>query len=257
MCLRPSTWLVAALLFASVLLATQRLAWAKRVIYFAAAMSLLLALFPVGDAFIRHLELKYPANPPVSDIDTILILGGGQDLRVSEAVDQVSFVSAEERVIEGAVLAQRFPGASIIVTGGNGSLDRRPDITEAALSARLLIDLGIDEDRIVIEDQSRSTRENAAYTRACSGLDDFGQTVLVTSAFHMPRAMKTFDKAGWSDLTPYPVDYMTSPSWKDLRFDLANNLLRLRLAMREHLGLLAESRRAPVSVSPDRCGPAE
>ena len=66
--------------------------------------------------------------------------------------------------------------------------------------------LGIAVDRIHYEDQSRNTAENAVLTKRVVKPSDGGQWIVITSAFHMPRAIGTFRKAGWQAI-PYPVDY--------------------------------------------------
>jgi len=63
--------------------------------------------------------------------------------------------------------------------------------------------------------------------------------VLITSAFHMPRALQSFDAAGWPDIVPWPVDFRSRPWRRGIGWDLTGNMRQLNTALREHLGLLA------------------
>ena len=68
---------------------------------------------------------------------------------------------------------------------------------------------------------------------------DTGPWVLITSAFHMPRAMATFCAAGWRDLVPYPTDYRGGFFWREIGWDFSENLEELNIGIKEWVGLLA------------------
>ena len=70
--------------------------------------------------------------------------------------------------------------------------------------------------RVLYEDASRNTYENALLSARLSGVDNRQPWLLLTSAFHMPRAMGVFSQTGWN-VTPWPVDYRMTPhdSWFD------------------------------------------
>ena len=97
--------------------------------------------------------------------------------------------------------------------------------------------LGLPEARLIVEGQSRSTAENAKRARARVA-DTDGTWVLVTSAFHMPRAFGTFCAAGWRNLIAYPVDYRGGEIFRDIGWDLAGHLSQLNLGAKEWIGLL-------------------
>ena len=63
--------------------------------------------------------------------------------------------------------------------------------------------------------------------------------VLVTSAFHMPRAMASFRRAGWRGITPYPVDFRSAAFRDQISWDLTEHLRELNIAVKEYLGLAA------------------
>jgi uncharacterized SAM-binding protein YcdF (DUF218 family) len=85
---------------------------------------------------------------------------------------------------------------------------------------------------------SRNTYENAVLTARLEGVDITQRWLLVTSAWHMPRSMGTFVKAGWN-VTAYPVDFRTAPvsPWTD--YALTTGIHHWQLALHEYLGLLS------------------
>ena len=104
----------------------------------------------------------------------------------------------------------------------------------------VLHDLGVGEDRVLLEREARDTWENAAKTKALVGSKPGERWLLVTSASHMPRAMGVFRKVGFP-VEPWPVDYRTV-GWSDalrLMESPAEGLRRLDLAVHEWMGLMA------------------
>jgi uncharacterized SAM-binding protein YcdF (DUF218 family) len=89
--------------------------------------------------------------------------------------------------------------------------------------------LGLSEDRLIVEGRSRTTAENAVFSRAIAP-DLEGPWILVTSAFHMPRALRTFCAAGWHNLVPYPTDYRGGKIWDQMGWKIAENLTDLNIA---------------------------
>jgi len=85
---------------------------------------------------------------------------------------------------------------------------------------------------------SRTTYENAVFTAALPGVDRTRPWLLVTSAWHMPRALATFRAAGWN-VTPYPVDYRTGIRTPWTEYSLVDSPRRWRIALHEWAGLLA------------------
>ncbi len=108
-----------------------------------------------------------------------------------------------------------------------------------AVRARILFDsLGVDPARVVYEDRARNTYENALYSAGLADVDKRQSWLLLTSAFHMPRAMGVFTRGGWN-VTPWPVDYRTTAhdSWFDFSLHGGPNLWSL--ALHEWLGIAA------------------
>lgn len=201
----------------------------------AGALLLALAVLPMGRLLLAPLEDRFPAPGGLaSPVDAIVVLGGAFDPAVIRARGALGLNDAGERVLALAQLARRHPEARLVFAGGAGSLG---DEALAALPAREFLDaLGVDPDRVLLETRARNTRENALRTRELLG-DVEGPVLLVTSAWHMPRAVGAFRAAGWS-VVPHPVDYRTDGArGLVLGFDLRRGLDFAELAVREWLAL--------------------
>ncbi|RUX98833.1 YdcF family protein, partial [Mesorhizobium sp. M7A.F.Ca.US.005.03.2.1] len=111
---------------------------------------------------------------------------------------------------------------------------------DAATAPRLLTALGVAADRMILENKSRNTYENAVFTKELVTPKPGETWLLVTSAFHMPRAKALFDKAGFATV-PWPVDYRTSgrEGVGLFRDNPADSLQATTMAIREWIGLFA------------------
>ena len=128
-------------------------------------------------------------------------------------------------------------GARVVIAAGHGELVPNR-VTEAEATRSLLVSDGLDPSRILIDDRSRNTFENALFSKKVANPQPGEVWLLVTSAVHMPRAVGCFRRVGWTIL-PYPVDYHTGRSITPDLFDLAENLALFERAMREWVGLVA------------------
>ncbi len=139
-------------------------------------------------------------------------------------------------MIEGVALAYRHPEARLVFSGGSGGLFPG-DARESAVN-ELFIDLMIlDPARVLLEDRSRNTWENARFTFELIEPDPADTWLLVTSAFHMPRSIGIFRRIGWP-VVPWPVDYRTGNDGLALQLSVSERLTELDDAAREWLGLL-------------------
>jgi uncharacterized SAM-binding protein YcdF (DUF218 family) len=155
---------------------------------------------------------------------------------VSAARNEVVLNEAAERLTVVADLARRYPNARILYSGGNGELIG--DEREAPFALRLLKTFGVAPDRILLEDRSRNTIENAVYSREVARPKPGERWLLVTSAYHMPRAIGVFRKVGFA-VEPYPVDWRTRGAQDELRpfASVGDGLRRVDTAVREWVGL--------------------
>ena len=163
--------------------------------------------------------------------------------------DIMALVSDEDRAQGGEIyrfvsLSQRsetgeLPHARIVFTGGVAAL--LPGAVGGAPAVGAYLEAaGIAPERIVLEEQSRNTYENALLTRELVNPQPGEPWLLVTSAWHMPRAVGAFRQARF-DVVPWPVDYRTR-GWQDLAqpFDaMTEGLRRTDMAVREWIGLTA------------------
>ncbi len=239
--LRPDSWIVFG---ASLTLLAVWRGW-RRIARLAASLTfafvLLMAVVPVGDLLLRRLEVQYPPAPALPAITGIIVLGGGEEAWLSRRWDQVIFNEGAERFTATLALARAYPQARVVFTGGSGALRNVGEITasNAGVATRFFAESGLDPARLSIEGASRNTAENAALTHDLINPQPDEVWVLVTSAFHMPRAVNSFRAAGWTGLVPWPVDYRTLDLDVGLGWDLARNLEVLNTAAREYIGLLA------------------
>ena len=94
---------------------------------------------------------------------------------------------------------------------------------------------GIDRDRLLLEGLSRNTAENDRLSLALANPSPDETWVLVTSAFHLPRAIRNFEVAGWGNLVAWPVDYRTSKFTDGIGWDLTQNLEVLSTVISEQV----------------------
>jgi uncharacterized SAM-binding protein YcdF (DUF218 family) len=184
---------------------------------------------PLGNVLILPLEQRFPPwdasrGPP----DGIVVLGAAIAPDVSA-----------ERITATAELARRYPNARIIFSGGSNAV-LADQIPEAPFAVRELEALGVAHDRITAEEQSRNTIENAVFSRLIAQPKPGERWLLVTSAFHMPRAIAAFRAAGFT-IEAYPVDWRTRGPIDATRpfASLSEGLQRTDTALHEWAGLLA------------------
>ena len=205
------------------------------------ALVLFISLFTTtGSYFLQVLEDRFPrsAEPP-STLSCIIVLGGAFENEVMASRGGIEFNQAADRFIETALLAKRYPEARILVSGGDGSFSGAYD-GDAKASDAFFAAFGIGPDRLIREEQSRTTFENARNTQELLAANGLANCALVTSAFHMPRSVGLFRKLGLK-VTSWPTDYRTSGMVKP-GFDFTQPSLNAQLtttAVREWIGLAA------------------
>jgi uncharacterized SAM-binding protein YcdF (DUF218 family) len=191
----------------------------------AAAGLLLVAFLPMGEWLLYPLERRFPVNPALPQkIDGIVVLGGAEDAILSSAWGQVEVGAAAERFLASMALARRYPQAKLVFTSGSGYVLQQK-YKGADVARALYAEQGLDASRITFESESRNTYENVLLSKALMKPAAGENWILITSAFHMPRSLGIFCKAGWP-VIPYPVDHQ---SWQ-------GNLLRVELDFGGHLG---------------------
>jgi uncharacterized SAM-binding protein YcdF (DUF218 family) len=224
-------------------LALSFLGWAPigKNICLATVLLLAIACFtPLGSVLLRPLEDRFP--PPPANLPApagIIVLGGALDQDMTLARKQPTLTALAARLTTGVALARRFPQARLIFTGGAGGLSA--DEPPEAYGVRdLWLSLGVPEQRMSFESKSRNTWENAINTRALINPKPDETWLLVTSAWHVPRAVGIFRRAGFK-VVAYPVDYRTFGDSRDFllaRMGL-DQIMMLEYAVHEWIGLVA------------------
>ncbi len=197
-------------------------------------------LLPLGKWLIAPLEDRFPPWDDSRGAPAgIVVLGGAIDPEFAVSRRGSELNEAAERITVIGALARKYPSARILYSGGNGSLLPRGG-SEAQIAGSLLETLGVPASRLILEDRSRTTAENATFSRDVAMPKPGERWLLVTSAYHMPRSIGAFRKAGFA-VEAYPVDYRTTGAadrW--IPFDsMAAGLRRTDTTAREWFGLLA------------------
>jgi uncharacterized SAM-binding protein YcdF (DUF218 family) len=160
---------------------------------------------PVGKVGFWMLENRFPAWNATSGAPAgFIILGGSVDPAISAAHGEVALTDSVERLAVVPELIRRYPGTRIIFTGGNGTLFGGG--SEAAYAEQLLARLGVASGRVEFEGRSRNTLENAQLSKILAAPKSGERWVVVTSAYHMPRAMAAFRSADF-EVEAFPVDW--------------------------------------------------
>jgi uncharacterized SAM-binding protein YcdF (DUF218 family) len=236
--LQPGNLLLLCLLAGVLLFLTSR-GWRGRVLIGLSALGfLLLAMAPIGPAMLLALEERFPRPAALPEhVDGILVLGGAVDPAISSTYRETAFNGSVARVLSGIKLARQHPEAMLALIGGEGGFIP-VGFAESRATLGFVIEQGIAPERVLVEERSRSTHENAVYAREMIRPGPGESWILVTSAFHMPRAVAAFDAAGWR-VIPYPVDYKIDPkTGLGANFSLLDGLGTMTLAGKECAGLL-------------------
>jgi uncharacterized SAM-binding protein YcdF (DUF218 family) len=238
--LLPTNFLIAVGVIGVLLLATRLASFGRRLMIFSILLLAICGFSPVGNWLLYPLESRFPAWDAARGApDGIIILGGSIDANLSAAHDGAVVRSEADRIIAAAALARQYPNARILFTGGSANLISN-DAREADYVGALFESLGIPKARLMTERRSRNTQENAEFSKAMAAPKSGERWLLVTSAFHMPRSVGLFRKAGFT-VEPYPVNWRVGGRGDLLAFSSVadEGLDRTEIALREWIGLIA------------------
>lgn len=236
---QPLAWAF-TLLFLGLLALQWRKPVAKRLLWAGFLVLTLQGWQPLPDFLLRQLESRYgiPASLNLHAYQGIIVLGGAMEsATVWESRGPGGLNGAAERMTESLVLMRQAPNLELIFTGGEGELFAK-GLSEAARGQEFFNRLGLSGHRLKFESASRNTHENALLSAQLPGVDIHRPWLLLTSAWHMPRAMALFQSAGWN-VSAYPVDYRTSLEVSWWSYSLVGGALQWKLALHEMAGLLA------------------
>lgn len=237
---QPLAW-VALLMLVAVLLVGRCPRASQRLGVAAIVLLLLLGWEPLPDALIRQLEARHPAVPASADLNHyagVVVLGGAlEPAYVWTQPGQSALNDAAERMTEVLPLLRRQPALRVLFTGGEGELFGGA-LSEAQRAGRFFIAQGIPSQQLRFESVSRTTYENALLSKSLPGVDPAQPWLLLTSAWHMPRAMASFQKEGWN-VRAFPVDFRAGRATPWTQYSMNQGARKWKLALHEWLGLLA------------------
>jgi uncharacterized SAM-binding protein YcdF (DUF218 family) len=238
--LLPTNFLIGVGLLGAALLATRFASLGRKFLIGAVALLAISGFSPLGNWLLYPLEQRFPPwNAMRGAPDGIVVLGGSIDSDISIERHVPVVRGAADRVIAAAALALRYPKARIIFTGGSANLVSN-DAREGDYATEIFESLGISKDRLEIERRARNTLENAEFSRAIAAPKSGERWLLVTSAYHMPRSVGLFRKAGFA-VEPYPVDWRVGGRADLVYFRIlaVDGLASVDTGMREWMGLVA------------------
>jgi uncharacterized SAM-binding protein YcdF (DUF218 family) len=233
----PTNFMIVLGLIGAILAATRFVRLGRSLMMVAIVLLAVVGFTPFGNLVLAPLEDRFPAwDASKGAPDGIVVLGGPIDPDLSLVHGMPVTLGGADRLIQAAALARRYPNARILFTGGSANLIST-GAKEADQAAELLVSLGVPKERLILERQSRNTYENAVFSRAMVMPKPGERWLLVTSAYHMPRSVGLFRKAGFP-IEPYPVDWRVTSVF-DFEMFSVQGLRRTDIAVREWVGLLA------------------
>ena len=204
----------------------------------------------VSDALLKQLEDQAASLTPKSipQADAVLVLGGGIRPAPAKGLG-VEVNEAGDRLLCGVRLWRQGKAPVLITSGARVSFTPNDPIApEAALSQQLVQELGVPNSAVLLNDTARTTSEEAQRINQLAAQQSWKQLILVTSAFHMPRALASFQQQSNLQIIPVACDYRLDPksenqpfSWRELLIDVVPSsgaLNQTTQVLKEHLGLL-------------------
>jgi uncharacterized SAM-binding protein YcdF (DUF218 family) len=232
--LAPLTW---ALLFVFAGVAFHRRR-TRSLAFLIAGLATLLAFStePVAAALVARTESPERTFRPGEPYDAAIVLGGVLDAEATRILGQPQYSDGGARVLAVAELLRSGAARDVLVSGGSGNQENGV-LSEAELIEENLIQLGVPREHIVVEKESRNTRENAIDSKPIIERQGWKRLVLVTHAAHMPRAVGCFRAVG-IEVDTYPVGYHPLPAHSGAAglFPRAHNLAETTDSIHELAG---------------------
>ena len=182
----------------------------------------------------------YSANQISESYDIGILLSGSMN-NYSSSLERPAYSQSVDRLLQTISLYKTGKIKKILLTGGSGYV-LQPEFKESLITKKVMIEAGIPAEDILVEDRSRNTYENAAFSaRVLQEKNLGGKLLLITSAFHMRRSLACFNKAGLM-VHPFPVDIKSTPfSFLPERWIIpdAYGLFLWKMLIREWIGVAA------------------
>ena len=248
-CIEPLNRVPIFVLLALLFLSLRKPHLCKRFLVLALVDLALVGWLPASEVFLRALENAVSKTEITklsnNEVGGIIILGGAiEDGEIIGDRGEVSLRSSAERVTKAFELIRKNPNVPFIFSGYSGRITPK-GITEADAFKRLIQEQGLSEQNAHYENQSRNTYENVFHMNPM--IEEFGLKtesgepkpwLLITSASHMYRSTKIFQKQGL-EVLPMLVDYQTANSLQWTMFDLVDGAHNWNILVHEIVGLFA------------------
>ena len=245
-CIEPLNWVIIFVLFSLLFLGLRKPLICKRFLLLALLDLLVIGWLPTSEALMGPLEnsISKPDLAKLSEgeIGGIIILGGA--IKGGEIVldrGEVSINSSAERLTKALELIRKYPDLPFIFSGFSGCVSPK-GMSEADAFKQLVQEQGLNDKNGHYEKQSRNTYENVTFMKPMILEIEQGRPskpwLLITSASHMYRSVKIFQKQGL-EVLPLPVDYQTANSLQWTSFDLVDGAQNWNTLLHELIGIFA------------------
>lgn len=185
---------------------------------------------PFANFLVENLENQYPKYDYTTKVTYIHVLGNGHNTDTTQPLSSQISNSGLKRDLEGIFIYKNTTGSKLIFTGYEGDTN----ISNAFMNAKFAAELGIDKKDIIVNPKPKDTKEEALFTKTIVGSEPF---VLVTSATHMPRAMRLFHSLGMNPI-PAPTDFYKKEFDGYLKAPSVISFFKSQIAMHEYIGIL-------------------
>ena len=209
----------------------------KKIIFFIFFFFILISFFPIGKLGLKYLEKDYLTQKKIFKVDNIIVLSGSEDLLTTEVTNKLSLGPSSERLIISVKIAIENPESIIYHLGGNGYLKNK-EVTESKVAKLFYSNIGFDLNRVIFIKNSRNTIENFNSIKHENFLRE--KNILITSAFHMKRAMMIAKKFEMNFI-PYATDFRSINHSSFVNyyqtFSVAENWSSFNIFFREMIGI--------------------
>ena len=205
--LLPVNFLIGAGVLGAILSATRLALLGRRLLIGSVVLLAICGFSPLGNWLLYPLEQRFPPwDASRGAPDGIIVLGASIEAEISAARGRAGRSARGRSHHRRRGARARYPNARIVFSGGSANLISDDTAKEADFASAVFESLGIAKSRLIMERRSRNTQENAEFSKALVAPKAGERWLLVTSAFHMPRSVGLFRKAGFA-VEPYPVDW--------------------------------------------------
>lgn len=190
----------------------------------------------LAERLMHSLEYRYQNQLP-KDADVIVLLGGGATADTPNLLGKGHLSSGAANRLLTALQLHQQTELPIIVTGGKVFADTG---CEAEIAKRILMQVGVQPEKIFQDNQSLNTRQNAEQVKKILQAQGFSKPILVTSAYHMPRAVSNFQNRQ-IPVVPFAADYRTNQVNSEFKIDkfipTAGAIEDIAICLWEYVGL--------------------